>query len=182
MAKIHIIGASGSGTTTLGEALEAELSIVHLDTDDYYWKEKYSEKWTVDERTRHLHADLKKHNHWVLTGSLVNWSESFIPLFDLVVFLWIPKEIRLKRLFDRELERYGTASLPGGSRYKETCEFLEWAGLYDEGGVKVRSKMLHEQWMAMLPCPVLRIEGDYSVEQRVGKVKEYLKVKNLTTN
>lgn len=35
--RIHIFGASGSGTTTLGRELSSRLGIVHLDTDDYYW-------------------------------------------------------------------------------------------------------------------------------------------------
>jgi hypothetical protein len=34
---IHITGASGSGTSTLGRALVERLGAVHLDTDDFYW-------------------------------------------------------------------------------------------------------------------------------------------------
>jgi adenylate kinase family enzyme len=35
--RIHIFGASGSGTSTFGRALAAELSIRFFDADDYYW-------------------------------------------------------------------------------------------------------------------------------------------------
>jgi len=34
---VHITGASGSGTTTLGRALAERLGWMHLDTDDFYW-------------------------------------------------------------------------------------------------------------------------------------------------
>ena len=34
---IHIFGASGSGTTTLGEAIDKILGYKHLDVDDYFW-------------------------------------------------------------------------------------------------------------------------------------------------
>ena len=34
---IHIMGASGSGTSTLAAALSQRLAFVHLDADDYYW-------------------------------------------------------------------------------------------------------------------------------------------------
>ena len=34
----------------------------------------------------------------------------------------------------------------------------------------MRSKVLHEEWMAALPCKVLRLEGDLSVEERVADV------------
>jgi len=35
--RIHILGASGSGTTTLGRALAERLQCPHFDTDDYFW-------------------------------------------------------------------------------------------------------------------------------------------------
>ncbi len=50
MNKIHIFGASGSGTSTLGAALSNELSYTHLDTDDYFWKDKFTEQSEIDER------------------------------------------------------------------------------------------------------------------------------------
>ena len=34
---VHVFGASGAGTSTLGRAL-TEYGYTHLDTDDYYWK------------------------------------------------------------------------------------------------------------------------------------------------
>jgi adenylate kinase family enzyme len=37
MRRLHILGASGSGTTTLGKAIANELAAPHFDTDDYYW-------------------------------------------------------------------------------------------------------------------------------------------------
>jgi adenylate kinase family enzyme len=35
--RIHILGASGSGTTTLGRALSERLQCPHFDTDNYFW-------------------------------------------------------------------------------------------------------------------------------------------------
>ena len=42
--KIHILGASGVGTSTLGVALSKHLPHTHLDTDDYYWTDKFTKK------------------------------------------------------------------------------------------------------------------------------------------
>src|SRR5690606_33217231 len=97
---------------------------------------------------------------------------------DLVIFLGIPSEVRIARLQQREVERYGKEALAGGSRYEESKAFLEWASLYDHAGMEVRSKTLHEQWIAELSCPVLRIEGDYSIEERVAAVMDYLNSNN----
>lgn len=35
--RIHIFGASGSGTTTLANALSNNMNLPHYDTDDYFW-------------------------------------------------------------------------------------------------------------------------------------------------
>lgn len=35
--RIHIFGASGSGTSTLGRAVAARLGYAFLDADDFYW-------------------------------------------------------------------------------------------------------------------------------------------------
>jgi hypothetical protein len=37
MARIHILGASGTGTTTLGKALADRLNCPHFDADRFYW-------------------------------------------------------------------------------------------------------------------------------------------------
>ena len=34
---IHIFGASGSGTTTLGKYISRRLGYFFMDTDDYFW-------------------------------------------------------------------------------------------------------------------------------------------------
>ena len=35
--RIHLMGASGSGVTTLGRALAGRLALPHHDSDDYFW-------------------------------------------------------------------------------------------------------------------------------------------------
>ena len=173
--KIHIMGASGSGTSTLGEALANVLPHTHLDTDDYFWINKFTEPRPVPERREMLKEELLQSEQWILSGSLVGWGDYFTPYFDLVIFLWIPPDVRLARLKQRELERYGAEALAGGSLYEQSQTFLKWAALYDHAGTEVRSKTLHEQWLAELSCPILRIEGDYSTEERIAIVTNFLK-------
>lgn len=177
-SKIHILGAAGSGTSTLGNSLAKILPHTHLDTDDYFWSTKYTEQRPVPERKEMLRKDLSRDDEWLLSGAVAGWGDCFMSCFDLVIFLWIPPEVRLARLQQREVERYGKEALAGGSRYEESQAFLEWASLYDHAGMEVRSKALHEQWIAELSCPVLRIVGDYSIEERVAAVMDYLNSNN----
>ena len=43
--------------------------------------------------------------NWILGGSIIHWGENLFPEFDLIVFLWLPPEIRLKRLKERTENR-----------------------------------------------------------------------------
>lgn len=172
--KIHILGASGSGTSTLGTSLSNGLPYTHLDTDDYFWIKKFTEHRQVDEKKKLLRKDLLRHDNLILSGALCGWGDSFKSNFDLVIFLWIPKNIRLERLQKREFQRYGNEMLAGGNKYEQSKAFLDWASLYDEAGMEVRSKTLHEQWMSNLTCPVLRIEGDYTTRERIEIVLKYI--------
>ncbi len=115
--RVHILGASGSGTTTLGNALGTRLGCPHYDTDAYFWlptNPPYQEKRASADRQHLLQSDLARNDCWVLSGSLCGWGDEFIPMFTLVVFLWVPTEVRLARLISRERSRYGDAVLPGG--------------------------------------------------------------------
>ncbi|HYF81876.1 MAG TPA: AAA family ATPase [Clostridia bacterium] len=178
--RIHIIGASGSGTSTLGRALAENLGYKHFDTDDYFWLSKpplFTQKRERTDRQELLRMDLDKYESWILTGTLCGWGDIFIPYFDLVVYLWVPKDIRIKRLIERERQRYGSDIEPGGSRYESYQNFIEWASKYDEAGLDMRSRALHEYWMSTLTCPTLRIEGDFTVEERIEAV-----LKKVTQN
>ncbi len=176
--RIHILGASGSGTTTLGRALAGRLAIPHYDTDDYFWMKTaipYTEKRPEAERVAMMKADLGRSAEWVLSGSLCDWGGPLVPLFTLVVFLWIPAELRLSRLKQREIARYGTAALsPGGWFHQNHLEFMAYAASYDDGGVDIRSRKLHEQWLAGLSCQVLRLETPLTIEEQVARIEPQL--------
>ena len=169
--RIHILGASGSGTTTLGQALAERLGCVHFDTDDYFWlptNPPFVELRAVAERQQLLMDDLTAQQHWVLSGSLCGWGDVAIPLFELVVFLWIPHEVRMARLHRRENQRYGARIMPGGDMYEQSQAFFAWAASYDQGDLTIRSRQLHEQWLGTLRCPIVRIAGEYRLKEQLS--------------
>jgi adenylate kinase family enzyme len=171
--RIHIIGASGSGTSTLGTELANRLKSHHLDTDDYFWlppKYHCNQRRKRKERQNLLMKDLTKYDKWVLSGSLCGWGDIYIPLFQVVIFLWVPQDIRIARLIEREKQRFGDEISPGGNRYYKFNEFIDWACKYDNGGLDMRSKATHEEWMKQLKCPIIRIEGDLSSKERIELV------------
>lgn len=122
--RIHILGAAGSGTSTLGVSLSKVLPHEHLDTDDYFWITKYTEQRQVPERRKMLITDLSFYKKWTLSGAVCGWGDDLKSNFDLVIFLWIPQDIRLERLRQREFQRYGNEILAGGSKYDQSKDFL----------------------------------------------------------
>lgn len=172
-ARIHIVGASSSGTTTLGAALAERLACLHLDTDTFFWEATdppFTTKRPVDERIVLMEAQIAGRRSWVISGSLTSWGDVFIPRFDLVVFLHVPPEVRLERLMRRERERYGAAIEPGGAMHEAHLAFIEWARGYDQAGFPGRSLERHRDWLANLACPVLEIEGTPSLDESVERV------------
>ena len=108
LARIHVFGASGSGTTTLAGALASALGCPHFDSDKYFWlptDPPFQESRQVDVRRELLLRDLTSHNAWVLSGSVCGWGDPLLPLFDLAVYLSIPQDVRMARLEAREIER-----------------------------------------------------------------------------
>ncbi len=97
-SRIHIMGASGAGVTTLGRTLANALAFPHHDTDDYYWRPTtppYREMRPSADRLRLMEELFLGRLDWVLSGSLDGWGDSIVPLFDLVIFLSAPTEVRL---------------------------------------------------------------------------------------
>lgn len=155
--RIHVTGASGSGTTTLGRALATLLAVPHHDTDDYFWEPTEPPYVTKRDEAERLHLMRRlfvPRAGWVLSGSLVGWGDPLIPCFDLVAFVHTATELRLDRLRRREAIRYGSDDTDASQA------FLDWAAGYDTAPAEGRSRARHEAWLAGLPCPVLRLDGD----------------------
>jgi adenylate kinase family enzyme len=161
--RIHVTGASGSGATTLGRALADALALPHHDVDDYFWLPTvppYRAKRAITDRLRLMGEMFLDRADWVLSGSLDGWGGPVVPLFDLVVFLRVPTDIRLVRLRAREARHFGADAVePGGWRHAETEEFIDWASHYDDGSREGRNLVRHEAWLATIACLVLRLDG-----------------------
>lgn len=174
---IIVFGASGSGTTTLGKELARSLGFQHFDLDDYYWLWDTEVPFTVarplEERIKKLMSDLENCPFFVMSGSLGMWSESFIPLFDLAVFVTAPAAVRVERLHSRELTRFGERILAGGDMADEHRRFLDWAGRYDAMEPPERCLTLHEQWITTLSCPVLRLDGTVAILENTKRIMEH---------
>ncbi len=175
--KILIFGAAGSGTTTLGKELGEKLNWLHLDSDDYYWKKTnppFQAKIPLEQRNAAITQDFESASDAIVSGSMITWGKRWENAFDLAVFLYIPKEIRMDRLKKREVERYGDLLKTDTKTISTSKIFLKWAENYDDLGFDGRNIIQHKTWMELFTCPVLQIVGDTTVEERINKIANYL--------
>lgn len=166
-ARILITGASGSGTTTLGQALATRLGSAFFDADDYYWlptDPPFQRKQDPAIRVSRLLEALQSAPTAVLAGSILNWSVELEESLSLIVFLTVPAQTRVARLREREIRRFGRVD----------PAFLAWAAQYDEGPPEGRSLSKHQAWLAKRSCTVLHIDGDTSTESRLERVLSVL--------
>lgn len=160
--RLHVTGASGAGTTTLGRALADHWAVPHADADDYFWVPSdppYVEKRAEGDRVRLMREVFLPREAWVLSGSMTGWGDEVVAACDAVVFLTLDPDERIRRLRAREAVRQeGRAGDP------QWEAFLDWARGYDDPAFAGRSRAAHEAWLAGLPQPVLRLDSASSPE------------------
>lgn len=170
---IHIYGASGSGTSTLGRKISEELGYKFMDTDDYFWlstNPQYTTKRSKEERLALMKKDISEADNVVISGSLVDWGDELIPLFTLVIRLVTDTEIRIERIKIREKQKFGYRIMPEGDMYTQHMEFIEWARKYDTGSID-RSKVKHDEWQKLLLCKQIVLDGADDLEENFKKVQ-----------
>jgi adenylate kinase family enzyme len=176
LERVHIFGAAGCGSSTLGWALAQRMACQHLDLDDFHWlptTPAFQSKRPTPERVRLLSEATTFSPQWVLSGSIAGWGDALIPSLDLVVFLYVPTDIRLARLKQRERARFGTALDPGGLMHDQHQAFLRWAAGYDPGLSGGRTLWADTTWLSYLPCPGMILIGEHGTAEQVSRILSF---------
>ncbi|WP_033407987.1 shikimate kinase [Uliginosibacterium gangwonense] len=171
--RVLVIGASGSGTSTLGRAMAAHLGCPFYDLDDFYWlcsTPAFTSKRPHLERLCMALAALHSNRCCIMAGSPDTWGDALENGYTHIIFLSLDAKIRVERLAQRETQGFGYAD----------PAFLDWAAQYDEGRLRGRSRAIHERWLAARQCPVLRLEGDQSTEERRNSALDFLQHTSTT--
>lgn len=174
MTRVAVLGASGTGKSTLASALAERLGVPAFDADDYYHlptDPPYQRQRAPEERRALLERDLSQQPGWVLSGGALLWQPPPRIAPTLLVFLHVPDEARIARLVRRERARFGARLDPGGDMEATHREFLEWTRGYEDGTAEGTStRPLHEAYLSSATCPVLRIEGDVAADDALHRV------------
>ncbi len=145
MKRIMIIGGSGSGKSTLARQVGAitQLPVVHI--DQMYWLPNWVLRDGADMRAMIDAATAK--DAWVFEG---NHSKSFTgraDRADMIVFLDLPRHVRLWRVLYRFVTHIGQTRSDMGAGCNERLEFdfiLNFVWRYHKRGRKAPVRLIHD--------------------------------------
>ena len=169
--RILLCGLNGSGKSTLGQSLADVLGWQFLDIETYWFPDRtatyaYGTVRTREEVNSLLHDDLLRYHSCILASVKGNIGEENLRLFTAAVYLQVPKEIRMRRIYDRSYGKFGERMLPGGDLYEAEKQFLDMA--------ERRTDAEAEDWLATLTIPVLRADGTLPVRENTDKLSRML--------
>jgi adenylate kinase family enzyme len=129
MNRIAIIGATGSGKTTLARKLAQRLSIPHIETDSVYWGPKWSP--VPLEEFRHRMDVATRSKQWVIDGNYSKVRDLVLGRADTAVWLDYPFLLVFWRLFHRSVPRiFSREELWNGNRETFRGMFLSRDSLF----------------------------------------------------
>ncbi|MCB0125991.1 MAG: hypothetical protein KDE58_27230 [Caldilineaceae bacterium] len=112
--RIHILGAAGSGKTTLARWAAERLACPWYELDAVAYEGGYARKRTIDERLASL-QEIIAQPAWVTEGFFLWWIDDLLEVADAIVWLDLPWWVSMPRIVTRhfKLSLAGTNKHPG---------------------------------------------------------------------
>ncbi len=166
---ILICGLNGSGKSTLGKALAEKLGFHFIDSEDLFFTQKndYTSLRSHEEATEILLNKIKKHPDFVLSSVKGEYGDDFILHLKYLVFIEVKEEIRLKRVRNRDIQKFGDRVLQGGDLFDSTENFYKFIQSRDDTHVT--------KWLDNLDLNVIHIDGTKDIDENVNLILGMIK-------
>ena len=170
---IQICGLNGSGKSTLGRALAEELGFYFIDNENLYFSRSHTNGAYTNPRSREeveslLMEEVSEHPNFVFAAVKGDYGKEIILMYNYVVMVEVPKEIRSQRVRERSFQKVGNRMLMGGDLYKQEEGFFQM--------VESRQDDYVENWLRMLKCPIIRVDGTKSVEENMEHIIKQINI------
>ena len=174
---ICVCGLNGSGKTTLAGALAKALNFKHMDIEQYYFTSMYNPyalSRTRVEVERLILDDIKQNPLFVFSAVNGDMTPEINDNYDLVVYLDVPLDMRMKRIRQRAIDKFGDRVLPGGDMYEQEEKFFAYA--------EKRTPDKIENWLKTLSCKAIRLDGTKPIQENVELIKSLLSLEKAWLN
>lgn len=101
--RVHILGAAGSGKTTLARLTAERLNCPWYELDTVAYESGYARKRTLEERLDRL-KEITSQATWVTEGFFLWWIDDLLDTADAVVWLDLPWYISMSRVVSRHFK------------------------------------------------------------------------------
>jgi shikimate kinase len=170
---IIVFGANGSGKSTIGRELARVLSYKYMDHEDYAFVKSdipYTVERSREECLRLMLADINEYGSFVLCAVTGDFCDEISSMYEFAVYLSALLEIRMERIKQRAVERYGDRVSEGGDMYERQAAFLDFASKRPLDRI--------EQWAMTLTCPIMQVDTTKPVSENVELItEEYLRLR-----
>jgi dephospho-CoA kinase len=166
---IAIVGGNGSGKSTLGKCLAALLGCRYMDVEDYYFRPSdttYANPLTKEEVNAAMQTDINAYGSFVLSSVYGDRGANINARYTHIVYIEVPKEIRLQRVKQRSFKLFGSRMLPGGDLYASEQKFFDM--------VECRSLDKLDAWVQQMKLPVMYVDGTKPVTDNAVLIKDWL--------
>ncbi len=126
--RIHTIGGTGSGKTTLAKRLSRLLNIPFYEMDVVGWENGYGAERPLEVKLRDIHT-IAIQPGWVTEGGHFGWVDELLQTADKIIYLDVPWRVACYRILTRHL----CLSLAGTNRHRglrKLYHFLGYARKY----------------------------------------------------
>lgn len=169
---IQICGLNGCGKSTVGKALARELGFHFIDNENLYFQRTAENEPYRNERPRHeverlLMEEVQRHENFVFAAVKGDYGEAIQPLYDYVICLQVPSDVRAWRVRNRSFLKFGERMMPGGDLHEKEEAFFHI--------VSGRKEELVDNWLQTLSCPVLRLDGTAPVKENVQRIVQWIR-------
>ena len=166
-----ICGMNGSGKSTLGRALAESLGWRFIDNEDLYFPKDdpdylFARQRTQEEVERLLLEELQRDDRFVFAAVKGNYGDAVLPYYRAAVMVEVPRELRLQRVQQRSLDKFGDRARPGGDLYEREKWFFDH--------ISARPEDYAVRWLDTVDIPVLRVDGTRPVGENIAVIRRWM--------
>lgn len=167
-----ICGMNGSGKSTLGRALAEHLGWRFIDNEDLYFPKDdpdylFAHQRTQEEVERLLLEEVQRDDRFVFAAVKGSYGEAVLPYYERAVLVEVPREIRLQRVQQRSLDKFGDRAKPGGDLYEREKWFFDH--------ISARPEDYAKRWLETVDIPVLWVDGARPVGKNVAIIADWMR-------